>query len=110
MARGPLHWYDMTYDGTWLWEGTELNMPVLDRLYQAVDELTLAQGDITTPVLIVHGRYDYGSPYTLWEKHARAVPPYLRAVRQERPYSAARGAGRSTRRSLPGSVTSMLNE
>jgi proline iminopeptidase len=80
VARGPFHWYDMTYDGTWLWEGTELNMPVLERLYEAVDELTLASGEITTPVLIVQGRYDYGAPYTLWEAHRHKLPRHTFAL------------------------------
>ena len=71
VARGPMHWYDPTYDGAWLWEGTELNMPVLERLYGLLDPYDLAQGpgEITAPVLIAHGRYDYGAPYTLWERH-----------------------------------------
>ena len=80
VARGPLHYYDMTYDGTWLWEGTELNMPVLERLYQEIDGLTLASGEITTPVLIVQGRYDYGSPYTLWEAHRHKLPNHTFAL------------------------------
>jgi proline iminopeptidase len=79
-AAGPLHWYDMTYDGTWLWEGTELNMPVLERLYAAVDHLTLAAGEVTTPVLIVHGRYDYGSPPVLWERHREKLPAHTFVV------------------------------
>jgi proline iminopeptidase len=76
VARGPMHWYDMTYDGTWLWEGTELNLPVLERLYDLVDPYDLAQGpgEITVPVLIAHGRYDYGAPYTLWERHRHKLP------------------------------------
>jgi proline iminopeptidase len=80
VARGPLHWYDMTYDGTWLWEGTDLNMPVLERLYQVVDELTLASDEITTPVLIVHGRYDYGAPWTLWEAHRHELSRHTFAL------------------------------
>jgi proline iminopeptidase len=80
VARGPLHWYDMTYDGSWLWEGTELNLPVVERLYEAIDELTLASGEITTPVLIVHGRYDYGAPYTLWEAHRHKLSRHTFAL------------------------------
>ena len=80
VARAPLHFYDMTYDGTWLWEGTELNMPVLDRFYEAIDKLTLAPDEITTPVLIVHGRYDYGSPWPLWEKHRHKLPRHTFAL------------------------------
>jgi proline iminopeptidase len=80
VARGPLHFYDMTYDGTWLWEGTELNMPVLECFYQVIDALTLVPGEITTPVLIIHGRYDYGSPYPLWERHRYKLPRHTFAL------------------------------
>jgi len=84
VARGPMHWYDMTYDGTWLWEGTELNLPVLERLYDLVDPYDLAQGpgEITVPVLIAHGRYDYGAPYTLWERHRHKLPRHTFALLQ----------------------------
>jgi proline iminopeptidase len=69
VARAPFHFYDPSYDGTWLWEGTQLNMPILERLYQAVDEFVLAPGEITAPVLIVQGRSDFGSSPALWDEH-----------------------------------------
>ena len=57
----------------------------------------LAQGpvEITAPVLIAHGRYDYAVAYTGWEEHRHKAPQaQLCAIREQRAFSAARGAGR----------------
>ena len=74
LARGPSQWYDPAYDGAWLWEGVTLNMHVLERLFQALADATLDEGQITAPVLIAHGRFDYGAPYPLWESTLDKLP------------------------------------
>jgi proline iminopeptidase len=76
-ASGPELWYDFTYDDAWLWEGVALNFPVLERLGdELLDTYDLAQGpgEITSPVLIAQGKYDFRFPYTLWEEHRRKLP------------------------------------
>jgi proline iminopeptidase len=52
-------------------------MAVIARLYgELFKSYDLAQGgaEITVPVLIAHGRYDYAIPYTLWEEHRHKLP------------------------------------
>jgi proline iminopeptidase len=76
-ARGPRLWYDATYDGSWLWDGVEFNMPVFERLDDTLlDTYDLAQGpgEITSPVLIAQGKYDFNCPYMLWEEHLHKLP------------------------------------
>jgi proline iminopeptidase len=76
-AAGPQLWYDFTYDDSWLWEGVEPNFPVLERLGdELLGTYDLAQGpgEITAPVLIAQGKYDFRFPYTLWEEHRHKLP------------------------------------
>jgi pimeloyl-ACP methyl ester carboxylesterase len=82
-AYGPAHWYDPSYDGSWLWEGVMPDVPVADRLYGDLFktyDLAQGPGQITVPVLIAHGRYDYAAPYTLWEKHLPKLPRHTYAL------------------------------
>jgi proline iminopeptidase len=83
VAGGPRIWYDPTYNCTWLWEGVVANMPVTERLFgELFKSYDLAQGpaEITVPVLIAHGRYDYIVPYTLWEEHRHKLPQHSYAL------------------------------
>jgi proline iminopeptidase len=72
----PMKWYDPAYDCSGLWEGVVPDMPVLERLAELLLPYDLARGptEITVPVLIAHGRYDYGCPYTLWDQHRHKLP------------------------------------
>jgi proline iminopeptidase len=76
VADGPSLWYDPTYDATWLWNGVFLNLPILERLGDLLDPYDLAQGpgEVRTPVLIAHGRFDFRAPFTLWEEHRHKLP------------------------------------
>jgi proline iminopeptidase len=82
VANGPLTWYDPTRDASWLWEWVVPDMPVLERAGELFVPYDLAQGqaEITVPVLIAHGRYDYGAPYTLWEEHRNKLPRHTYAL------------------------------
>jgi proline iminopeptidase len=79
VATGPALWYDPTYDCSWLWEGVVADVPIMDRLFgelfQTYD-VDQGPGEITAPVLIAQGRYDYGAPYTLWEEHRHKLPQH----------------------------------
>jgi proline iminopeptidase len=85
VASGAWYWYDPTYDAAWLWEGVEPNMPVLERLAELLDPYDLGQGpgQITTPVLIAHGRYDFGAPYPLWGAHRHKLPRHTYVLFEE---------------------------
>jgi proline iminopeptidase len=77
VASGPKIWFDPSYDGSWLWDEVALDGPVFTRLAgELLTPYDLAQGpgEITAPVLIVHGRYDYFVAYTLWEEHRHKLP------------------------------------
>jgi proline iminopeptidase len=79
MAYGPAHWYDPAYDGSWLWEGVIPDVPAVDRLYGELFrtyDVAQGPGQITVPVLIAQGRYDYGAPYTLWDEHRHKLPQH----------------------------------
>jgi proline iminopeptidase len=83
VANGPRYWYDPTYDCSWLWEGVVPDMPVMDRLYGELFrtyDLAQGPGEITVPVLIAQGRYDYAIPYTLWEEHRHKLPRHTYAL------------------------------
>ena len=59
------------------------NMPLVSRLYgELFKTYDLAQGpgEITVPVLIAHGRYDYAIPYTSWEEHRHKLPRHTYAL------------------------------
>jgi proline iminopeptidase len=76
-ASAPKIWFDPTYDDSLLWEGVEMNGPVYQRvageLFKPYD-LAQIPGEIATPVLIVHGRYDYWESHTLWEGRLHKLP------------------------------------
>jgi len=76
VALGSMRFYDPTYDCSWLWEDVVPDLPVFERLEDLLETYDLAQGptEISVPVLIAAGRYDYGAPYTLWEKHKHKLP------------------------------------
>jgi len=71
VARGPTLWYDPTYDASWLWEGAAPDMSILGRLGELFDPYDLAQGpgEISVPVLIAQGRYEFGAPPSFWKAH-----------------------------------------
>jgi proline iminopeptidase len=79
VANGPRYWYDPTYDCSWLWDGVVPDMPAIERLYgELFKTYDLARGpaEITVPVLIAHGRYDYAVPHTLWDERRHKLPQH----------------------------------
>ena len=82
VADGPKNWFDPGYDSTWLWEGLVPNMPIFERLSELFETYDLAQapGEITVPVLIAQGRYDYNAVRTLWEAHKHKLPQHTYAL------------------------------
>jgi proline iminopeptidase len=83
VADGPRFWFDPAYDCSWMWEGVVPNMPLMDRLYgELFKDYDLAQGpeEITVPVLIAQGRYDYAIPYAFWEEDRHKLPRHTYAL------------------------------
>ena len=68
-AYGPKFWKDPSYDTSYLLEGVE-NNSALDRLRATLPtraDAGRALGRLKMPALVVHGKYDYGIPYMIWE-------------------------------------------
>lgn len=83
VAFGPMNFYDPAYDSSWLWEDVVPDMPIADVLFGklfATYDLAQGSAEITVPVLIVHGRYDYNVPYTLWERRRHQLPRHSYAL------------------------------
>lgn len=76
VADAPKCWYDPTYDCSWLFEDSDLNMDRINRLYNEIfPEYDFTRGDpITTPVFLAVGRYDYWLPYYLWDDYKEKLP------------------------------------
>jgi proline iminopeptidase len=69
VANAARYWADSTYDGSWLWQGTHVNMARVDELFDlsrpfAWDATT---GRVSTPVLVMLGSLDFAVPVTLWD-------------------------------------------
>jgi proline iminopeptidase len=81
VTRGPWYWYDPEVDSSWLWEDVVPDMPIFERLGELFDPYDLDQGpgEISVPVLVVDGKFDFGAPWTNWEAHAHKLPRHTLA-------------------------------
>ncbi len=70
LCSGPRIWYDYTFDATPMWDGVHVIPEMFDyvwgTLFQTID-ITHVLDQITTPVFLGLGRYDYWNPPHLWE-------------------------------------------
>jgi len=76
-ANAPMYFYDAKYDSAWIFEGFEYNMDVLNHVWGKVlaeNGLDKVQGKISTPVFLALGKYDYVSPYYLWDSMKDKLP------------------------------------
>ena len=76
VVDAPANWYDPGYDPAWLWDGVLVDEPVIEHLFELFDPYDLAQGpgEITVPVLIAQGRFDFNAARTLWDEHRHKLP------------------------------------
>lgn len=77
VAEGPRYWYDLNYNASKLWDGVPLNMDVINvfRTFFAEGyEMRCNPDQLTAPVLVAVGRYDYAVPPTLWTARQTALP------------------------------------
>jgi proline iminopeptidase len=75
VTNGPMYWYDVHYDASWLWEGVVTDMAVFGQVFGpmfGVYDLAQEPQPVTVPTLIMLGRYDFIVPYTLWDETERA--------------------------------------
>lgn len=68
VANGAMTYYDPTFDGRSLWEGVDINLAVVNALYQpnGLAGWQLEPNDL--PTFLALGRYDYGVPYYAWDE------------------------------------------
>ena len=76
VANGPMYWYDETYDASPLWDGMHVNATVMNELFALFNEYDIGQGpgQITSPVFVAMGRYDYVVPHFLWDDQREKLP------------------------------------
>ena len=76
-AQAPMRYFDPRFDAMPLFAESEFN----PRLFEHLLGPLTAQWDVTAdmqslrvPILLAHGRYDYVSPYTMWDGIVDALP------------------------------------
>ena len=72
----PKIWYDPTYDLSWIYELVDVDSyegPSLFTIFRNYD-IAKRPGQITSPVFLGLGRYDYLCPYFLWDDRKDVLP------------------------------------
>lgn len=74
----PLRFYNPEYDMTKIWEGERANMDFIGHYWKIVYgyDNTDKYPQIKAPVLIISGRYDFGSPYFLYDGVKDQIPDF----------------------------------
>lgn len=69
ITNGPMYWYDPKTDCSWLFAGEKWNDEVWNQLFDVIMvnyDITL-RGQTQVPIFLSLGRYDYDSPYIMWD-------------------------------------------
>lgn len=77
VTNGPKYWYAPNYDCSWMWQGVEINIEVVNHLFSVIFneyDITESFPRIESPVFLALGRYDYVVPYTLWDDVKQEFP------------------------------------
>jgi proline iminopeptidase len=61
-------WYDYSFDSSPLWEGVEVNLPVMDQVFEPEAFGGYQVQALDVPVFLVLGRYDYLVPHYVWDE------------------------------------------
>jgi proline iminopeptidase len=75
----PKYWYDPYYDASWLWDGMTVHSEVTQHLFTKVFfdyNMFEPPVNVTVPVFVAMGKYDYVIPYTLWESEYETFPDF----------------------------------
>jgi pimeloyl-ACP methyl ester carboxylesterase len=68
VSDDAMGWYDFTFDCSPLWEGIDVNLPLIDRLYGPEGFGGYQVDALDVPVFLALGRYDYLVPFYLWDQ------------------------------------------
>jgi len=78
LANAPKFWYDPSYDASWIVEAfDEFNVDLVNHFYGVIlndYDITGSFHQITKPVFLALGRYDYWAPFYLWDDEKNKLP------------------------------------
>ena len=76
LAQTPSRFFDPRIDAARFYEGAIVKPELLSHTAGALTGWDVSVGTDSSPVplLLMHGRYDYTVPYTLWDGLASAIP------------------------------------
>jgi proline iminopeptidase len=74
VAQGAIFWYDPTFDCTPMWDGVEINVPVMHQVTGPDGIGGLPLDGLDVPVFLALGRYDYAIPFYVWDEARKTVP------------------------------------
>ena len=77
IANTPLRFYDPNFDQSSFWESVELNMTFLSHYWGTLmKDFDNSENykNLTSPVLVLTGKYDFGAPYFLWDEYDSINP------------------------------------
>mgnify|MGYP001348294564 CR=1 FL=1 len=77
VANGPRYWYDANYDASWLWKDMPINMDLINHVFGTLFsgyDMFESEEEISLPIFVALGKYDYVVPYTSWEPKYENLP------------------------------------
>ncbi len=73
LCSGAKTWFDPVYDASWLWEGVDTNMEMIDYVWGVLfRDINITKGldKLIKPVFLSTGKYDFVTgPPDSWEKY-----------------------------------------
>lgn len=74
--NSPIYYRDPDYDSKWLWEGVQMNIYMMSHVFTDLfAEYKISDGpEISAPVFLALGHYDFSAPPVLWDDQRLAVP------------------------------------
>lgn len=77
IANIPYRFYDLHYDMSKFWEDEKINMDFVNHFWGVLMknyDNTKNFKNISTPILVITGKYDFGAPYYLWNEYETIIP------------------------------------
>ena len=75
----PQYWYNPRYDASWLWEDMTVHSALTQHLFTEVFkdyDMFDPAVNISVPVFVALGKYDYVIPHTLWEDQYESIADF----------------------------------
>jgi proline iminopeptidase len=77
VRNGPNYWFDPTYDAYWIFAGQHARVEMVNHFFGVLladYDLRPRLADITAPVFLAQGRYDYATPHNTWDDVRDNIP------------------------------------